>query len=130
MGGTKQVSIMNGEKFNLKWDDFSHNLVSSLKHLNSGAKYSDVTLASGDEFFEVHKLVLSASSPVFEKLMDRLGTQVSLVYLQGVNPKSVQSMINFIYFGEVSLYQEELESFLQVGEDFQIRGLTKTENSD
>ena len=38
-------------------------------------------------------------------------------------------MLDFMYLGEVSIYQEHLNSFLQVAEDLEIKGLTQRKES-
>ena len=37
-----------------------------------------------------------------------------------------QSVLNFMYHGEVNIAQEELNSFLSVAEELQVKGLTQT----
>ena len=51
--------------------------------------------------------------------------QHPLLYLKGVDFPNLQSVLNFMYHGEVNIAQEELNSFLAVAEDLQVKGLTQ-----
>ena len=59
-----------GKKFNLEWKYFSNHLVALFKNLVRVGRFADVTLVSDDmKQFHSHKIVLSACSPVLEKLI-------------------------------------------------------------
>ena len=56
------------EKLCLKWNDFKDNIISSFGNLRKENDFADVTLVSEDgQRVESHKVVLSSSSPVFQK---------------------------------------------------------------
>ena len=59
------------EKLCLKWDDFQENIKSSLKELKNDNDFADVTLACEDGDFQAHKLILSASSLFFRRVLKR-----------------------------------------------------------
>ena len=59
------------EKLCVKWHDFQENMRSSLRELKSDNDFSDVTLVCEDGDFEVHKVILSASSLFFRRLLKR-----------------------------------------------------------
>ena len=59
------------EKLNLGWENFSEHQLLFLKYLYQEGQYADVTLVSDDQTqFKAHKIVLSACSPVFKKIVD------------------------------------------------------------
>jgi hypothetical protein len=78
---------------------------------------------------QAHKLILSACSPFFRSVLKQNSYQHPLLYLKGVQFTDLQAVLNFMYHGEVNVAQEELNSFLAVAEDLQVKGLTQT-NSD
>ena len=45
-----------------------------------------------------------------------------LIFMRGVEFDNLQAIVNWLYCGETSVYQENLESFLQVAEEIQITG--------
>ena len=115
------------KKFNLKWNDYEYNLRQTLLHSRRKNEYSDMTLLSEDlVHIPAHKLVLSGSSRFFETILQNCDSQSQpLIYLKGVNMKDLNNILNFIYTGEVSVKQEDLNSFLAAAADLKIKGLTE-----
>ena len=56
--------------------------------------------------------------------MRRNPHQHPFLYLKDVKYKELLSVINFMYLGEVSVAQDELNSFLNIAEDLRVKGLT------
>ena len=56
-------------KFRLRWDNFSQSVVSSFRRLKEEEDFVDVTLACNSKQFTAHKVVLSACSPYFRRLL-------------------------------------------------------------
>eukprot|EP00091_Calanus_sinicus_P017920 TRINITY_DN3912_c2_g1_i1.p1 TRINITY_DN3912_c2_g1~~TRINITY_DN3912_c2_g1_i1.p1 ORF type:complete len:207 (-),score=58.60 TRINITY_DN3912_c2_g1_i1:266-886(-) len=52
-----------------------------------------------------------------------------MLYLKGVKYTDLQSVLNFMYHGEVNVAQEELNSFLAVAEDLKVKGLTQNQSA-
>merc|ERR1719222_1042930 len=52
-----------------------------------------------------------------------------LLYLRGVKFQDLQSVLNFMYHGEVNVAQEELNSFLAVAEELRVKGLTQNQST-
>ena len=117
---------MGSEKFCLRWNDFENNISQAFKELRDDKDFFDVTLACDDEQIQAHKVILSACSPFFRNILRRNPHQHPLLYLKGVKYTDLQSVLNFMYHGEVNVAQEELNSFLAVAEDLQVKGLTQT----
>jgi len=119
------------EKFCLRWNDFESNISGALKELREDKDFFDVTLACDDNQMEAHKVIISACSPFFRTILRRNKHEHPLLYLKGVKYADLVSVLNFMYHGEVSVAQEELNSFLAVAEDLQVRGLSqKSSNRD
>jgi len=116
---------MASEKFCLRWNDFENNISSAFKELREDKSFFDVTLACDDEQVQAHKVILSACSPFFRNILRRNPHQHPLLYLKGVKYTDLQSVLNFMYHGEVNVAQEELNSFLAVAEDLRVKGLTQ-----
>jgi len=119
---------MTSEKFCLRWNDFESNISSAFKELRDDKDFFDVTLACDDEQIQAHKVILSACSPFFRNILRRNPHQHPLLYLKGVKYTDLQSVLNFMYHGEVNVAQEELNSFLAVAEDLRVKGLTQNQS--
>jgi hypothetical protein len=119
---------MGTEKFCLRWNDFESNISSAFRELRDDKDFFDVTLACDDEQIQAHKVILSACSPFFRNVLRRNPHQHPLLYLKGVKYSDLQSVLNFMYHGEVNVAQEELNSFLAVAEDLRVKGLTQNQS--
>ena len=115
---------MENEKLCLKWNDFQTNLQTSFQELRGDTDFADVTLACEDQSFKAHKVILSASSPFFKKLLKVHSHPQPLIYMRGIKSSELIAMIDFIYSGEASIFQEQLESFLALAEELELNGLT------
>ena len=120
---------MSDEKFCLKWNDFEVNLKSSFRDLRDSRDLFDMTLVCG-EFHQVqaHKVILSASSPFFRDVLASNPHTNPLIFLRGISKSDLQYILDFIYHGEVSVSQNQLNNFLSVAEDLKIKGLTQSQN--
>ena len=120
---------MSSEKFCLRWNDFESNISFAFRELRDDKDFFDVTLACDDEQIQAHKVILSACSPFFRNVLRRNLHQHPLLYLKGVKYTDLQSVLNFMYHGEVNVAQEELNSFLAVAEDLRVKGLTQNQGA-
>ena len=112
------------EKLCLQWNDFSENISSAFGDMRQDKEFTDVTLACEDgQQVEVHKVVLVASSPFFLNILKRNKHPHPLIYMRGVRPENLMTMVDFFYHGEANIYQENLDSFLVLAEELQLKGL-------
>ena len=114
------------EKLSVQWADFKNNISASFGELRTENDFADVTLACEDHDFEVHKLILSASSPFFKALLKRASKQPHhpMIYMRGVQAKDLEALVDFIYLGEANILQENLGSFLAIAEELKLKGLS------
>ena len=113
------------EKLLLQWNDFKENANSAFGKLRDDEEFSDVTLVCKDsQQMEAHKVILSSSSPFFEKILKKSKHPNPLIYLRGFQSKDFASILDFLYFGEANVYQEDLDSFLAIAEEIKLKGLT------
>ena len=112
------------EKLCLKWNDFQENIKSSFGSLREDTDFTDVTLACEDgQQVEAHKVILAASSPFFQKLLGRNKHLHPLVYMRGMKSDDLLAIVDFLYRGEAKVYQDNLDSFLAIAEELQLKGL-------
>jgi len=115
------------EKFCLRWNDFESNISVAFRELREEKDFFDVTLSvgPGHQHIQAHKLILSACSPFFRGVLKQNQHAHPLLYLKGVGFSELQAVLNFMYHGEVNVAQEELNTFLAVAEELQVKGLTQ-----
>ena len=72
------------EKLCLQWNDFKENVNSAFGRLRDDKEFTDVTLVCEDgQQMVAHKVILAASSPFFEKILQRNKHSHPLIYLRG-----------------------------------------------
>ena len=117
--------MTSSEKFSLRWNDFQDNISSAFNSLRDDTNFTDVTLISEDgQQLQAHKVILSASSPFFMNIFKINKHPNPLLYLKGFKAKQLHSIIDFMYHGVAEIHQEDLDGFLAVAEELQLKGLT------
>jgi len=120
--------MASSEKFCLRWNDFEANVSGAFRELREEKDFFDVTLACEDNQLEAHKVIISACSPFFRNVLRRNPHQHPLLYLKGVKYRELVAVLNFMYQGEVNVAQDDLNTFLSVAEELQVKGLTQGNN--
>ena len=67
--------------------------------------------------------MLSACSSFFKGIIKKNSHTNPLVYLCGVDSKNLGFILDYIYQGEVQIYQEQLDPFLNIAQKLKIEGL-------
>ena len=112
------------EKLCLQWNDFQENVKTAFGNLRKDNNFADVTLACEDgQQVEAHKVILAASSPFFQKLFGRNKHPHPLIYMRGMKSDDLVAIVDFLYRGEANVYQDNLDSFLAIAEELQLKGL-------
>jgi len=111
-------------KFSLRYDDFHSNVSKSFGVFKDQEYLHDVTLVSDDQNqVTAHKLVLSVSSEYFNNIFKNNKVSNPFLCLEGVSSTDLNYLLDYIYFGEVQVYQGHLDSFLAAAQRFQLEGL-------
>jgi len=120
----------SAEKFCLRWNDFEANVSAAFRDIREEKDFFDCTLSCGVRQIQAHKLILSACSPFFRTVLRQNPHQHPLLYLKGVNYDDLIGVLNFMYHGEVNVAQDDLNSFLSVAEELEVKGLTQNKSED
>ena len=120
------------DKFSLKWNDFQSNVSKTFADLRGQSSLFDVTLVGSDQKqVAAHRLVLSACSEFFKKIFKNIDNQSNLVlYLDSVSTDELSLILDYAYLGEVQIYQDKLDRFLEVSEKYQLDGLNVNESEN
>ena len=118
------LAMSSSEKFNLKWDDFKDNTASAFGSLREEKDFADVTQACEDGHqVDAHKVILAASSPLFQNILKRNKHQHPLIYMRGMKLEELVSVVDFLYYGETNVNEENLNNFLAIAEELKLKGL-------
>jgi len=113
------------EEFYLKWEDFQKNINENIRSLREEKDFSDVTLVCEDgQEMEVHKFILSASSPFFKEFLKRKNHPHPIILLVGIRAETLGSIIDFLYFGETKVGEKNLAEFMETAEKLKLNGLS------
>ena len=107
-----------------------HGFGGAFNNLKEAGELFDVTLACEDETFEAHKVILSASSPFFRKVLSRIKQNHPYIYLKGILHRDLVKILDFIYTGEVTVATEDVSRFLETGEELSIKWLTTSARAE
>ncbi|XP_037067927.1 protein bric-a-brac 2-like [Pollicipes pollicipes] len=116
---------MDGQQYCLKWNNFSQHLKYAFNTIwSSDDSFTDVTLAVQGGFkMRGHKMVLSACSYYFKKLLVQDMSDSPVLILHDVSRPELEALVHFMYHGEVNVTQDVIPGLLKAAEMLQIRGL-------
>ena len=113
------------ETFSLKWKNFQSNVTKSFQRLRYEEEYSDVTLM-GDDFqpLQAHKVVLSSCSEYFKNvLLNSRKHSHPVLCMEGINKHDLTNILDYVYNGEIQLYQDEVDRFITISDRYKLDGL-------
>ena len=120
---------LTSDKFCLKWNDFQQNIITSYQDLRNESEFSDVTLVSEDNLqVKAHRIIITGCSPIFRTMLKKYKHSNSMIYMRGVKAKELEAIVDFIYYGEANIYQGDLDGFLALAEELQLKGLVGSQN--
>lgn len=99
-------------------------MTSVFHHLLKTQAFVDVTLACNDQSLKAHKVVLSACSSYFQKLLlENPCKHPTIIMPQDVCFTDLKFIIEFVYKGEIDVSQAQLQSVLKTADQLKIKGL-------
>ncbi|XP_053688693.1 sex determination protein fruitless isoform X2 [Sabethes cyaneus] len=110
--------------FSLRWNNYQSNMTSVFHELLETQSFVDVTLACEYNSLKAHKVVLSACSAYFQKiLLDNPCKHPTIILPSDICFSDLQFIIEFVYRGEIDVSEAELQSLLRTAEQLKIKGL-------
>ena len=111
----------------LQWNNFRTHSNTLFGTFRGKANFTDVTLVCEDgQQVEAHRIVLSASSPVFSNLM-KIAKEIShpQIHLTWMKLEQLESMLDFIYHGEISVQKDSVDTFLTLAAELKLKSVTE-----
>ena len=118
----------NENKFCLRLNSFGTDIETTWQQLQNEGNFLDVTLACDDKQIQAHKIVISSISPVLGNILKLNSNPHPFIYLRGVQYKDLVNLVNFMYQGEVSVEEEDLETVNEFITSIDQNILTREEN--
>jgi len=99
------------------------NFRSGIETIIEDKELFDVTLVCDDGHIEAHKVLLSIASDFFRSVLKKSNHPHPLLYIRGLKKVLLQSIVNFLYYGEVNISEDDLPEFLSTSQELKIRGI-------
>ena len=111
-------------------NNFTSHLLQTLKDLLNEKEFTDVTLVGDDNIqLTAHKVILSAFSPILRNLLLSNPHPHPLLYMRGVSSIELSSLLQFMYFGETEISQNNFNTFQALAKDLEVKGLEVPDES-
>ncbi|KAJ2954124.1 hypothetical protein O0L34_g2346 [Tuta absoluta] len=117
------------QQYSLRWNNHQPNFISMFTSLLNTQTLVDVTLAAEGKHLQAHKVVLSACSNYFQALFMDNPSRHPIVILKDVTFADLRTMVDFMYYGEVHVTEEQLPQVLDTAKTLKIKGLTEMPDS-
>ena len=111
----------------LQQSQFQSNFIGSFQELRTAGEFLDVTLACEDETVEAHKVVISACSPFFRRVLSKAKQKHPFIYLKGVLHQDLLALMDYMYNGETKVPAEHVDRFIEAAQELKIKGLAEDE---
>ncbi|KAH8408806.1 hypothetical protein KR009_000565 [Drosophila setifemur] len=115
------------QQYSLRWNNYLRHLTYSLDNLRLNDDFVDVSLCVDGRRINAHKVVLSSCSSYFKEIFKENPHPHPVIIFKFIKFEDLNSIIEFMYQGEVNVQQEALQSFLQTAELLAVQGLTAEE---
>ncbi|CAG0882064.1 unnamed protein product [Cyprideis torosa] len=120
-------SLEEVHTYHLRWNRHQVEVFAALNTLRSKEAFCDLILYCQNEVMKVHRLVLSACSQWFERILGRCSfvgsSRGPVVIVLDANPPLLDLLIHFMYLGEVNVPKDVLEEFLALAQRLEMRGM-------
>lgn len=114
----------NAPQFSLRWNNYVSHVTEAFNVLRFENDLVDVTLCCDGGKIKAHRMLLSACSSYFKQIFKENPCQHPVIIFRNFKFEDLNAIINFMYHGEVNIFQEHLESFLITAELLEVKGLT------
>lgn len=115
------------EQYCLKWGSHTEAITDIAYKFLEHESLVDVTLVCQEfnqtHFFKAHQIILSACSPYFESLFLNNTHPHPIVFLTDIKKKELETILMFMYRGEVNVQQDKIKDILDTAKALMVRGL-------
>merc|ERR1712126_415407 len=114
--------MMTQDNLDITWQDFSGHVSNIINELGKNERFTDVTLVSVDLIeFKAHKVILSGSSQLLSDILEKDANQP--IYLQGIKSSGLRLILDFMYFGKITIPKDQFYEFLSDTEFLKVKGI-------
>jgi hypothetical protein len=115
--------MSSAEEFNLRWNNHLNTISQLLGEFLNNKSLCDVTLSAEGQTISCHRVILAACSTYFQGIFNQVNDKALVVMVKDAKFVDLKSLVDFMYYGEVSVEHERLNSLLRTAESLKVKGL-------
>lgn len=108
----------------LRWNSHVESLQELFESLLDQQLFVDVTLACDGGSLRAHRVMLSAVSSYFRRVLSETTSKCPVIIMRDVPAAEMHFILQFIYRGEIHVPEDRLPSLLRTARLLEIRGLS------
>ncbi|XP_037942212.1 broad-complex core protein isoforms 1/2/3/4/5-like [Teleopsis dalmanni] len=104
------MAARSHQYFSLRWNNYQNTMTSVFQQLREDLSFVDVTLSCEHGSLKAHKVVLSACSSYFQKLLlENPCKHPTIILPADIIFTDLKTIIDFVYRGEIDVTESELQ---------------------
>jgi hypothetical protein len=103
----------------------SAKMTEAFESMLSDESLCDVSICCSGKVIKAHRVILAACSVYFKQVLSSINgqTQYPIIFVNGIQLQDLESMLEFMYRGEVTIPQTQLPSLVKSAETLGVSGL-------
>ncbi|CAG0906463.1 unnamed protein product, partial [Cyprideis torosa] len=111
------------EEFNLRWKNHLNTISQLLGKFLNDKSLCDVILSAEGQTISCHRVMLAACSTYFQEIFNQVKDKALVVMVKDAKFIDLKSLVDFMYYGEVSVEHDRLNSLLRTAASLKVKGL-------
>uniref|UniRef100_A0A336KKS9 CSON012069 protein n=1 Tax=Culicoides sonorensis TaxID=179676 RepID=A0A336KKS9_CULSO len=107
----------------LVWNDHDKFITRAFCEFLQKDSLTDISIVCSDKTIKAHKLLLSAASPFFHKIIESNPCKHPIMILHDYPSCIIEMILAYIYCGEINIPQAAVFVFIEVAKALEIKGL-------
>ncbi|XP_011303713.1 zinc finger protein 836 [Fopius arisanus] len=136
MSSSEKMAIAASENYQLKWHSYGAHLHSSVATLLHSESFADVLLATScGRHVAAHRFVLAACSSYLSHIFQtchfgaNTNAPIIVVLPTEIGYRTLKILIQYMYSGEATVTNDQLEGVLKAGDILRVRGLWRSNST-
>ncbi|XP_012258711.1 zinc finger protein with KRAB and SCAN domains 3 [Athalia rosae] len=132
---SEKMAVAASENYQLKWHSYGAHLHSSVATLLHSESFADVLLATScGRHVAAHRFVLAACSSYLSHIFQtchfgaNTNAPIIVVLPTEIGYRTLKILIQYMYSGEATVTNDQLEGVLKAGDILRVRGLWRSNN--
>lgn len=128
---SSSIVIVDEDLFNFKQNNWFVNCIPILQEIQSNKKLCDIYIKVRDKTIPCHRLILAMTAPYFHQMLCSENSNIPdsgkavEVIMKELNAETIESVINYLYSGEIAISTDNVENLLICSNLFQLSDVSK-----